>query len=180
MLHRAVDYTDTSDDTEQRGGSVELDQAFWKLMNKVSTVSAPTPSYQDACDELHLDHMEPRLMSAGGDGVVLNPWQVIGVAWAMSQEAGPCRGGVIADACGIGKTIQMLGVISESVSIAQRRAEYVPPGARDSDGWLTTRQGRRFDGRLSTHLGALPQRRDRSLVHGDPETFPCPEGVSMV
>ncbi len=133
MFHRAVDYTDTSDGTEQNGGSVEPDQAFWKLMNKISTVSAPTPSYKDACDELHLDPKEPRLMSAGGDGVVLNPWQVIGMAWAMGQEAGPSRGGVIADACGIGKTIQMLSVISESVSIAQRRAEYVPPGVRVSD-----------------------------------------------
>jgi hypothetical protein len=102
-------------------------------MKKVSTVSAPTPSYKDACDELYLNYVEPRLMSAGGDGVVLNSWQVIGMAWAMGQEAGPCRGGVIADACGIGKTIQMLSVISESVLIAQRRAEYVPPGARVPD-----------------------------------------------
>lgn len=80
-------------------------------MNKISTVSAPTCTYATGCDYLELDHHEPRLRAAGGDGVVLNPWQVTGASWALMRETGPCQGGIIADACGIGKTIQMLTVI---------------------------------------------------------------------
>ncbi len=51
----------------------------------------------------------------------LKPWQVTAVAWAVNQEQGPLRGGMIADACGIGKTIQMLSIIVEG---AARDAEH--------------------------------------------------------
>lgn len=92
-------------------------------MNRVSNVSAPTPDYQLACEELELDPKEPRLMSAGGDGVLLNPWQVIGVAWGLGQEAGPCCGGIIADACGIGKTIEALGIVAQAIFMRKQWLE---------------------------------------------------------
>jgi SNF2 family DNA or RNA helicase len=81
-------------------------------MTQVSDVSARTRSYASACERLRLDPKEPRVSVEDGEGVLLNPWQVMGVAWAVEQEDGPIRGGLIADACGIGKTIQMLSVIA--------------------------------------------------------------------
>ena len=92
-------------------------------MYKISHVSAATPSYEEACGRFNLDLENPRLLSAGGDGVLLNPWQVIGLAWAVGQEASHFRGGIIADACGIGKTIQMLSVIAESAARMEEAEE---------------------------------------------------------
>lgn len=122
MLHRAIDRTEAIDE-EVGDGNREQDKDFWMLMNKISNVSAPTISYKKACARLLLDPNEPKLRAAGGEGVTLNPWQVTGLQWALSQEEGPIRGGVIADACGIGKTIQMLSVIASSLIIQKARAE---------------------------------------------------------
>ncbi len=72
-----------------------------------------TVSYTDVYKDLGLNPVRPRCIVSGlSEGLLLNPWQVIGTAWAIQQEAGPVHGGIIADACGIGKTVQMLSVIA--------------------------------------------------------------------
>jgi hypothetical protein len=38
----------------------------------------------------------------------LKPWQVIAVAWMGEQEKSPLKGGLLADACGMGKTLTTL------------------------------------------------------------------------
>lgn len=41
----------------------------------------------------------------------LKPWQVTGVAWMLEQEASPLYGGILADACGLGKTLTALTLV---------------------------------------------------------------------
>ncbi|KAJ6109633.1 hypothetical protein N7486_001868 [Penicillium sp. IBT 16267x] len=38
----------------------------------------------------------------------LKPWQLTGVTWMLDQEATPLHGGLLADACGLGKTLSAL------------------------------------------------------------------------
>jgi SNF2 family DNA or RNA helicase len=68
----------------------------------------------------------------------LKAWQVVGVDWMMAQEAGPIQGGIVADDCRLGKTIQTLA----HVWFASHRQEppyrptliVVPPNLIDT--WL--------------------------------------------
>ncbi|OQD60625.1 hypothetical protein PENPOL_c022G04919 [Penicillium polonicum] len=39
---------------------------------------------------------------------ILKPWQITGVSWMLQQEASPLHGGILADACGLGKTLTAL------------------------------------------------------------------------
>ncbi|KAJ6109384.1 Helicase C-terminal [Penicillium sp. IBT 16267x] len=41
----------------------------------------------------------------------LKPWQLTGVAWMLDQEARYLHGGLLADACGLGKTLSALTLI---------------------------------------------------------------------
>jgi len=134
---------------------------YWKTQSSLSTVSATTPTYAEACDILGYDRLHPTpfasewqksqvatetpdvptatnaddddgprnqeaddaasqvIKKQGAEVLLLNGWQVTGVAWAMSQENLPIRGGMIADDCGTGKTIIMLTVILEQYRKAQ-------------------------------------------------------------
>ena len=87
-------------------------------MAGVSSVSAATLTYEEACAALDLDPAEPRaswgIEDANSDrrGVQLKPWQVQGIAWMAQQESSPLQGGILADACGLGKTSTILGLIA--------------------------------------------------------------------
>jgi SNF2 family DNA or RNA helicase len=48
--------------------------------------------------------MQPQLLQ-------LNEWQVTGVHWALQQEQGPVGGGLVADDCGVGKTVLALSLV---------------------------------------------------------------------
>ncbi|GLI77524.1 hypothetical protein PoHVEF18_005814 [Penicillium ochrochloron] len=50
----------------------------------------------------------------------LRPWQATGIQWMFSQESEPIRGGIVADACGTGKTLMALTLIFLD---AKRRSE---------------------------------------------------------
>jgi hypothetical protein len=80
-------------------------------------VSAVTPSFDAAITRLGLDGHE-------NSHAVLHPpntfqvpptflklWQVTGVAWMLNQEESPLHGGLLADACGLGKTLSALTLI---------------------------------------------------------------------
>jgi len=134
---------------------------YWKTQSSLSTVSATTLTYDEACHVLGYDPLHPTPFASewqksqaatetphvsaatdaddddgsrsrqaddaaplvtkkhGGEVLLLNGWQVTGVAWAMRQENLPIRGGMIADDCGTGKTIIMLTVILEQYRRAQ-------------------------------------------------------------
>lgn len=124
------------------GMSEKEREQYWVTQSSLSTVSATTPTYQEACEQLGYDPTHPspfpaswqaqqaqlaeRQLSDAGDNeqagpaewstgevLQLNGWQVTGIAWALRQEELPIRGGIIADDCGTGKTIIMLSVILE-------------------------------------------------------------------
>jgi hypothetical protein len=123
---------------------------YWKTQSSLSTVSATTPTYADACDMLGYDRVYPTPFASewqksqaatetphvpavtdaddaappvakepGAEVLLLNGWQVTGVAWAIRQENLPIRGGMIADDCGTGKTVIMLTVILEQYRTAR-------------------------------------------------------------
>ncbi|KAF7512804.1 hypothetical protein GJ744_000371 [Endocarpon pusillum] len=80
---------------------------FWELQRNIATVTRPTPDYEDACEQLELD---PQLLQIPGDDPTgplmrLKPWQVTGAALMEQMETSPLKGGVVADNCGLGKTI---------------------------------------------------------------------------
>jgi SNF2 family DNA or RNA helicase len=92
----------------------ERDEAFWTLMTKISKASAPTSDYATACRFLGVDLDDPVLHTEHTQTVTLKPWQVVGADWILRQESLPVRGGIVADACGTGKTIQMLTAIASA------------------------------------------------------------------
>ncbi|KAJ6089266.1 Helicase C-terminal [Penicillium canescens] len=80
-------------------------------------VSAITPSFDEAITRIGLDVHEnshavlhpPNTFQI--PPTFLKPWQVTAVAWMLDQEASPLHGGLLADACGLGKTISALTLI---------------------------------------------------------------------
>lgn len=64
---------------------------------------------------------DPQYHTELDSSVIMKPWQVTGAQWILDQEASPINGGVVADACGTGKTIQVLMAI---VFAAQQLTEY--------------------------------------------------------
>ena len=79
----------------------------------MSTAYIETPTYVDACNQLHLNSVNSDLKDGNSDEpfFVLKPWQVMGAAWMCNQESGPIKGGLVSDDCGVGKTLQALYAI---------------------------------------------------------------------
>lgn len=80
------------------------------------------PDYKTACANLHMDPKDPHYMV---DGVKcsLKPWQVIGVDWLRSCRALSGINPLLADDCGLGKTLQGLG----GVYAEYLKAKSLPP-----------------------------------------------------
>jgi SNF2 family DNA or RNA helicase len=55
-------------------------------------------------------------------GLLLNLWQVMGAAWILQQEQGLIGGGVVADDCGVGKTVSALTAIKVDADRAKAKA----------------------------------------------------------
>lgn len=75
------------------------------------TLSAVPPTYNDACQTLALDPVAPLLFvpsNLNQAGTRLKQWQVTGAAWMLEQEKSPVGGGILADACGTGKTTTLI------------------------------------------------------------------------
>ena len=79
----------------------------------MSAAYVETPTYADACNQLHLNPANPGPKDGNSDEpfFVLKPWQVMGAAWMCNQESGPIKGGLVSDDCGVGKTLQALYAI---------------------------------------------------------------------
>jgi SNF2 family DNA or RNA helicase len=54
--------------------------------------------------------------------LLLNLWQVMGAAWILQQEDGPIGGGLVADDCGVGKTVSTLTAIKVAADRDKARA----------------------------------------------------------
>jgi SNF2 family DNA or RNA helicase len=82
-------------------------------------VSAKAPTFDVALGQLGLKAFDQKMSYAllepdntyGILPTYLKPWQVTGVAWMLDQEASPLRGGLLTDACGLGKTLTALTLI---------------------------------------------------------------------
>jgi SNF2 family DNA or RNA helicase len=113
------------DSPEDGGGPEDADgidlEAFWSLQNAVGDISAPSPSYTDASKIFDQGPEGPTI-----NGLLLKPWQVIGVAWMLEQELQPLRGGIVADGCGLGKTLQTLAFLHCTL-VRDRRAMKLQP-----------------------------------------------------
>jgi hypothetical protein len=75
------------------------------------SLSAVPPAYTNTCQALALDPAAPFLFvlsNLNQAGTRLKPWQVTGAAWMLDQERSPVGGGILADACGMGKTTTLL------------------------------------------------------------------------
>lgn len=114
-MSRAEDLPGNTDPDVQVNDGRSPETKFWKLMNEMTGVCAQMPSFEHACDYLTVDPNDTRF-PPDNPSLTLNPWQVVGLYWGIQQECGPVKGGIIADACGIGKTIQMLAIICRRAS----------------------------------------------------------------
>ncbi|KAF9893927.1 hypothetical protein FE257_008898 [Aspergillus nanangensis] len=74
--------------------------------------SAPAPSYQDACHALNISPTKPVIgINGTPPQTELMPWQATGVAWMIDQEKSDLRGGILGDACGLGKSFTLLCLV---------------------------------------------------------------------
>ena len=91
----------------------ETSRLFWELQEKLSTVTAPVKPYEEACLALGLDPVWPKLdpTDESDKALVLKPWQVTGILWMLDNEDSFIRGGIVADDCGLGKTILTLAMV---------------------------------------------------------------------
>jgi hypothetical protein len=69
-------------------------------------------SLEEACRELNLGDWRKPYMPLTAVGITLYSWQVIGVEWIIRRLKGPLRAALLADAMGLGKTIQCLCVLA--------------------------------------------------------------------
>jgi SNF2-related domain len=97
-------------ESSERGSEPAAATAFWDLQGTIASVSVPTPSYEDSCTLLGLQASRPALdpKDSSAGALVLKPWQVTGAAWMDQSEDSFIHGGVVADDCGLGKTILTL------------------------------------------------------------------------
>lgn len=91
-------------------------------------VSAPAPMFKDACyyagiPTKIIDRKLQAILNPENshhiDETTLKPWQVTAVAWMMDQESRGLGGGILGDACGLGKTLTALSLIPFSARKAQ-------------------------------------------------------------
>ncbi|KAF7917809.1 hypothetical protein EAE99_009185 [Botrytis elliptica] len=100
--------------------SLEEVEAFWAKMKNVSTISVETPTFNEACK---LRGMDPTTRTKEGLKFSYHHMQVADIAWMAIQEDSPIRGGIVANECGLGKTLEIYGLIHEQslTAIKQHR-----------------------------------------------------------
>lgn len=82
------------------------------LVEATQRASATAPSYEEACQLLGLSPESPILTIPGQVFPTrLKPWQVTGIAWMVLRERSPIKGGILGDACGLGKTFTALSLV---------------------------------------------------------------------
>ncbi|KAH3002676.1 hypothetical protein KXV52_000701, partial [Aspergillus fumigatus] len=97
-------------DTEPDEATTEAPGTGLQVQGRM-TLSAVPPTYNDACQTLALDPVAPLLFvpsNLNQAGTRLKQWQVTGAAWMLEQEKSPVGGGILADACGTGKTTTLI------------------------------------------------------------------------
>ncbi|RDW89931.1 uncharacterized protein DSM5745_01706 [Aspergillus mulundensis] len=100
-------------DTEKLKGELTYDGNLdvEEHREKVKRASADAPSLEDACRMLGLNSTRPAIRPENGPETVLKGWQVRAIAWMLAQEKGNFRSGILADACGLGKTLTLLSFL---------------------------------------------------------------------
>ncbi|KAJ5162548.1 Helicase C-terminal [Penicillium capsulatum] len=102
----------------QQNATVDADIALDVVRQRQQLqVSAVPPSFDAAVarlglnigDDSHAIFHPPNTFQV--PPTLLKPWQVTAVAWMLEQEASPLHGGLLADACGLGKTLTALTLI---------------------------------------------------------------------
>ncbi|KAL2801512.1 P-loop containing nucleoside triphosphate hydrolase protein, partial [Aspergillus granulosus] len=73
--------------------------------------TARAPPLADACKVIGIDPTKLEVSPKDHPLFRLKAHQVTGVMWMQQQEAGPIHGGILADDCGLGKTLQALTLI---------------------------------------------------------------------
>jgi hypothetical protein len=99
-----------NDTAEPDEATAEAAETGLPVQGRMS-LSAVPPAYTDACQALALDPAAPFLFvpsNLNQAGTRLKPWQVTGAAWMLDQERSPVGGGILADACGMGKMTTLL------------------------------------------------------------------------
>ncbi|KAL4981348.1 P-loop containing nucleoside triphosphate hydrolase protein [Aspergillus falconensis] len=133
ISRRATDLADahTLANPAQPLGSQRLDLGDLietrETLEYVKRNSAKAPDYLDAAQMIGVDATEPVVEMNDDLKTVLKPWQVTGVSWMLKQEAGPVKGGILADGCGLGKTLQALTLIASAAKQLGKDAQPYRP-----------------------------------------------------
>ncbi|GIK07777.1 hypothetical protein Aspvir_003445 [Aspergillus viridinutans] len=100
---------DEAETEPERTAEAEVDDVKGRM-----SLSADAPPYNTACEELALDPLSPVLVVPSNmmqACTTLKKWQVTGTCWMLRQEASPVAGGILADACGTGKTTSTITLL---------------------------------------------------------------------
>jgi hypothetical protein len=118
-----IDFTSTATRNDSNlvsraeGHSLDADLAEQQVdtgvMEHLNSAGATPPTYQEACDILGIDRNLP-LMGP----LELQPWQVNAVAWMLQQELTSAKGGILADDCGLRKTVACLSLVVKATQVA--------------------------------------------------------------
>lgn len=117
---------DAAEPTTPEPSSAEPPSAPSAPQGLGSSLSASARPVYAAAAALNLDPAT-RVLSPQCPNLVLEPWQVSGVDWMLEQEDSPVKGGILADDCGLGKTITALALILCAANRAAHRAVQNPP-----------------------------------------------------
>jgi hypothetical protein len=89
----------------------EVEWVTHQQQMKKNLVSARSLPIQEACQLAGIPMTGPgsapvlKIEGRSNSETILQPWQPSAIAWMMAQESTPIRGGILADACGLGKTL---------------------------------------------------------------------------
>ncbi|KLJ11185.1 hypothetical protein EMPG_13525 [Blastomyces silverae] len=88
-----------------------IDVPDCELLQRYQETSAKEPKYIEACECLHINHLDSTISLANNRTITLMSWQVQGVDFILSHELREIDGGGLDNDCDLSKTIQMFMAI---------------------------------------------------------------------
>ena len=174
----AYEEIDEPDADDNADGEDVRRRAFWRLQRRLNQTPGSEPTFEEASSYLGLSldntrmEIHPALVRHPNApnplaSFELKVWQIVGIRYILRQESSPIGGGIVADDCGLGKTIQMLAAITYDATRHAADHQHrptliiVPPGVLDT--WVQEWR-RYFSNVLTLHLFHGSSEQSRSTV----------------
>jgi hypothetical protein len=132
------DEESNEEDGETYSGESGWEAEVWSdkaTTQKLEQVSAPSAPLVEACNYAGIPIIDgqPTLNLRDKDGsartTALQPWQPSAITWLLHQLENPLRGGILADGCGLGKTLTSLCLVHYSIERSVKKNPQADFGA---------------------------------------------------